>query len=133
MVIKISTLLELTIEGLPPTVNQMYRTARTGARYKRPEVQEWQDGVAAVMRRMWQSKPPYTGDVGVKILFTVNNKKRWDIDNRLKALLDCLQSARVIQDDSQISGIQAGKTLTADTSSTYIEVHQYEYPTKDKR
>lgn len=124
---KISTLLELTIEGLPPTVNQMYRTARTGARYKRPDVQEWQDEVSAVMRRTWQGKPPYTGVVGVTVLFTVNNKKRWDIDNRLKALFDCLQAARVIKDDAQISGIQADKTLTGDTSSTYIEVHQYEY------
>ena len=66
------------------------------------------------------------------MIFTVNNKRRWDIDNRLKALFDCLEDARVIKDDAQVSGIQADKTLTGDTSSTYIEVHQYEYPTKGK-
>ena len=35
---------------------------------------------------------PYTEEVEVHVLFKVKRNRRWDIGNRLKFLLDCLQS-----------------------------------------
>ena len=119
-----SILLSLEFEGLPPSVNAMYRTGRGSARYKKPEVSEWQDEVASIMRQAWNKTRPYTGDVDVHILFTVGNKRRWDVDNRLKALLDCLAHGGVIKDDSQISGILALRKA-GEASSTKIEVREY--------
>ena len=52
-----------------------------------------------------QTKEPFTGAVAVFITFYTNNKRRWDIDNRVKALLDCLEKAGIIQDDSQIDAL----------------------------
>ena len=98
----------MNIEGLPPTVNQMYRTGRNSARYKRPEVSDWQEETAEKIREAW-SKEAYTGHVEVDIVFTMKGNRRWDIDNRLKSLLDCLELASVIRDDSQIWGISAHK------------------------
>ena len=119
-----SILLSLEFEGLPPSVNAMYRTSRGSKRYKKPEVSEWQDEIASLMRRAWDKPRPYTGEVEIHILFTVSNKHRWDVDNRLKALLDCLAHGGVIKDDTQISGILALRRQ-GETSRTKIEVREY--------
>ena len=97
-------LLELEFEGLPPTVNHMYRGAR-GWRYLTAETIEFQTRISALMSSEYQTKEPFTGAVAVFIRFYTNNKKRWDIDNRVKALLDCLEKAGIIQDDSQIDAL----------------------------
>ncbi len=81
-----SSLLRLELEGLPPSVNQMYRTGKSGTRYKRSEVSDWQEETALMLGKAWD-KDPYTGNVEVYIVFTMKNNRRWDIDNRLKALL----------------------------------------------
>ncbi len=81
-----SSLLRLELERLPPSVNQMYRTGRYGTRYKRSEVSDWQEETALMLGKAWD-KDPYTGNVEVYIVFTMKNNRRWDIDNRLKALL----------------------------------------------
>ena len=50
-------LLTLELEGLPPSVNAMYRTGKGAQRYKKAEVSEWQDEVARVMRQAWNNPP----------------------------------------------------------------------------
>ncbi len=102
-----SSLLRIELEGLPPSVNQMYRTNRRGSRYKRVEVSLWQSEISEMINEAWGNKPPYTGNVEVHIVFTVKGNRRWDIDNRLKSLIDCLQEGGAIKDDSQIWGIVA--------------------------
>ena len=119
-------LLRLVIAGLPPTANQMYRTGRQGQRYKRAEVEEWQSEVAERMRQEWNKPLAFMGEVEVRIEFRVKGGRRWDIDNRLKALLDCLEYGRVIKDDAQIARIQASR-VTGTESETVIEMREYSY------
>ncbi len=108
-------LLTLEVPGLPPTVNSMYRNSGTH-RYKREEVTEWQEDIAALMAEHYSGRsPPFTGRVSVVIEFVVKTRKTWDIDNRLKALLDCLEIAGAIENDSQIDSLHVTRKRGRDT------------------
>ena len=119
-----NTLLRLEIEGLPPSVNQMYRTGRRGNRYKRADVEEWQSETANAIRSAWNKPRPYEEEVEVRVIFTVKGNRRWDVDNRLKALLDCLEDGGAIKDDAQIWGIIASR-VNGEESGTIIEMRKY--------
>ena len=94
-------LLRLELDGLPPTVNHMHITAR-GRRFRTQECKDYQEYVSGVLRYSWGTKAPYSGRAALTVIFTAPNRRRWDIDNRVKALQDCLITAGVIKDDSQI-------------------------------
>ena len=94
-------LIFLALKGLPPTVNQMYRSFRN-RRYKTQETRDFQDNLVRILKLLWGDKPCFTGRAGLRLSFSQKDKRRWDIDNRVKALQDCLQAAGVIKDDAQI-------------------------------
>ena len=96
--------LELELLGLPPTVNHMYRTGYR-SRYKTLEVREYQQYAVNKLREAWQGRKALSGRIEMRLIFTTDNRHRWDIDNRVKALQDCLSIAGVIQDDSQLDAL----------------------------
>ena len=117
-------LLNLEISGLPPTVNHMYKNYGS-RRYKQPEVTEWQEETAALMSEQWRSgSPPYSGRASVSIEFTVKARRAWDIDNRLKALLDCLEIAGILKNDNQIDSLQVTR-CKGNVDSTRIILMEY--------
>ena len=95
-------IIKVNLLGLPPTVNHLYRTSRNGIRYKTPQGREWQSTTAAIMAMAKTNHKPYSGDVALEVLFRTADRRRWDMDNRIKALQDCLAMAGVIEDDRQI-------------------------------
>ena len=119
------TLLELELPGLPPTVNHLYRSMKSGRRYKTAEGRDYQEQVSALMRVAVQGELPNTHSLELEILFTVKDKRRWDIDNRVKALQDCISLAGIIADDAQVDILhverQRGKQAT-----TYLEINALE-------
>ena len=125
-------LLTLCFDGVPPTANSMYRNSGTH-RYKRQEVTEWQDEIAGLMREQWNRnavtpgavEAPCCRSVEVQIEFTVKGRYRWDIDNRLKALLDCLEIGGILANDNQIDSLKVTRTR-GNKDSTRIIVLEYE-------
>lgn len=117
-----NVLLSLEFEGLPPTVNTMYRNSGS-RRYKRQEVQDWQEDIAGLMSELWHGKP-YHRRAQVSIKFTTKDKRNWDIDNRIKVLLDCLQIAGVLLNDNQIDGLNV-RRHRGDQNKTLISVMEF--------
>ena len=70
----------------------MYRSMRGGQRYKVAECRDYQSQVSGLMRSKWQGKP-YLG------------REEWDIDNRVKALQDCLIASGVLKDYCKIDNL----------------------------
>jgi len=119
-----TTLLSLEFEGLPPTVNTMYRSSGTYT-YKQQDVKDWQEDIAGLLNEQWTAgKVPYNERIAVKIEFTVKGKKAWDIDNRIKALLDCLEMAGVIMNDNQIDSLHVTRHR-GDKNKTKITLMEY--------
>ncbi|MBQ9419809.1 MAG: RusA family crossover junction endodeoxyribonuclease [Synergistaceae bacterium] len=111
-------LLRIELEGLPPSVNHMYMDARR-RRFRTLECRNYQDHVVEEIKSRW-NKPMFTGRVALKVKLTTNNRRRWDLDNRLKALQDCLEMAEVIKNDSQIDLILISREYTKENSTTLI-------------
>ena len=94
-------LLRLELNGLPPTVNHMHINAR-GRRFRSQKCVAYQDYAVNEISRCRTELWPFLGRVALTLIFTAPDKRRWDIDNRVKALQDCLTMAGIIKDDSQI-------------------------------
>lgn len=120
-----TVLLSLELEGLPPTVNHIYRSARHGWRFKTASCVKYQEEVSNAMRILWD-KEAYGGRVSLNIKFTVRDRRKWDIDNRVKALQDCLELAGVIKNDSQIDELHVMREH-GNVSKTSIKLLAYQY------
>ena len=116
-------LLELEIEGLPPTVNHLYRTGRAGFRYKTELGRKYQEQVSLLLAENWQGQPPYSEDVELRIEFKVKSRRKWDIDNRVKALQDCLNMAKILQDDSQVQILHVERSK-GEADMTRLEIRR---------
>ena len=117
-------LLDLEFEGLPPTVNHIYRGAK-GWRYLTQETRDFQDRITALLREQWQDKDTFTGPVFLSIYFYPSNKRRWDIDNRVKALQDCLEKAGIIHDDSQIDALFVKREHAKKNATTRLILREW--------
>ena len=70
----------------------------------------------------------------LSILFETSNRRRWDIDNRVKALQDCLSAAGVIHEDTQIEElhmkrIHGSKMATMIILNHTMDLSNYEMKT----
>ena len=92
---------QITLAGLPPTVNHLYRTAANGRRYKTRAGRNWQRDATGILRCAW-AREPYGGDVELRVYLVAADRRKWDIDNRVKAVQDCLQAGGVLKDDRQV-------------------------------
>lgn len=89
---------------LPPTSNNMFFNRPHGGRGKTTEYKAWREAAAWAIKT--QRPPLFKGDVCITLLIerpTVTS----DLDNRIKACCDALQSAGVIENDNRIIDIHA--------------------------
>ena len=96
------------IDSLPPTVNNLYGHLRRTV-YKKPEVRKWQNDTINLMRSIWNNKPALNSPLELFITFTAKDHRKWDIDNRIKPLQDCLERAGIILNDRLIEALHVRK------------------------
>ena len=89
----------------PPTVNHSSGPTSNGGRYLTPEHKAFRNEVTL---RTVAAGSPTLGDarLAVEIHLTPPDKRRFDLDNRLKAVLDALQLCNVYDNDEQIDELR---------------------------
>lgn len=92
----------------PPSANTYYRSVLMG---KHPRViisrkgREYSEDVQGYIGHQF-NRPPLEGRLAVQIMAHAPTRRAFDVDNRLKPLLDALQKARVFLDDGQIDDLR---------------------------
>lgn len=111
-------MIEIILPLLPPSVNHYWLTSGK-RRYISAAGQSFR---AEVFHAVKGAK--ITGRLQCVVELTANNKRRWDLDNRIKALLDALQHAGAFSDDSQVDRLVVYRMPVSDANKTRVVLSQ---------
>lgn len=90
----------------PPSVNNMFINGKAGkGRFLAPRYRAWKTEAGYLARS--QSKEHIAGPFAVQINAVRPDKRRRDIDNCIKPIVDLLVSLGFVEDDSEMQTIQA--------------------------
>lgn len=103
-----NTAVTFTATGCP-IPKQSFRVGKNGG-YTDPRVTRWQDNIAAEAHQAMYQRDVMEGPVEVYIDFYLPDRRRRDIDNLSKAVLDACNGI-VWQDDQQIVSLHLNKYL----------------------
>lgn len=95
----------ISLPVVPPSANVMWRHGR-GKTYRAPKYKNWLNTMGLIAKSQMRGQPTWAAPVKVSILMR-RPRKNSDLDNRIKPLLDLLQSAGVIANDKLVVGINA--------------------------
>lgn len=112
------------LDGLSPTINHYYmRTGR--AIFKNAKARAWQEAAEILLKTVWGKQPAYAGAVKLRIIFEAKTRRKWDMDNRIKPLQDCLEHAGVIVNDNQVEILHAERQHgRKDMTHVFLEDYQ---------
>lgn len=101
------TLLELRTVFLelpmPPSVNEAWHHVEsTGGKALTDEHRQFRTNVISNVRRVMRRDGPLLGRIECTLLLCFADRRRTDIDNRVKPTFDALTKAKAYADDSQI-------------------------------
>ena len=118
----------IEVPDIPPSVNHAYGTNfKTGARYLKSAGRKFQELVAWHCLAFVKPGILFQKErLKVEIEVYFDNKRRCDLDNRLKVLLDALEYARVLKDDSQIDDLRIVRKY-AEKKKTKITISEIKY------
>jgi crossover junction endodeoxyribonuclease RusA len=107
----------------PPTINHYYGLTRTGQRFIGKKGTEFRKQVVELLREIPESSNTLGKDVRIQVwieVFCPDRRKR-DLDNIKKPLLDSLTHAGVWEDDCQVDDIRSVRCEV--TKGGYVRVH----------
>ncbi len=85
----------------PPTVNNYYKTARNGHKYLDKKVRKYRDLVAEAISEQAPGLT-LTEQLFMEVYLFPPDRRKRDLDNYMKGLLDGITIAGLWEDDSQI-------------------------------
>ena len=122
-------MIEMTLPW-PPSVNSYWRHPSSGALAGRNLISEqgraYRSEVVAhaILQRMVNSA--LSGRLAIEIQAFPPDKRRRDLDNILKALLDSITHAGIIEDDSQFDAIAIARRECLKPGRVEIKIFQLE-------
>ena len=115
-----SELVCVTVAGIPESVNHIWRGTRGGRHYKTAKARDFESLLTRALRAGRRPDGVYDGAVRLVMVIGRKTKRRYDLDNRIKSVQDCLAPAGIIADDSQVVEISARKILAEEDTTTVI-------------
>ena len=115
-----SELVCVTVAGIPESVNHIWRGTRGGKHYKTAKAKNFEFLLTHALRAGRRLDGVYDGAVRLVMMIGRKTKRRYDLDNRIKSVQDCLAPAGIIADDSQVVEISARKILADEDATTVI-------------
>ena len=114
-------ILKFTIEGQPKPKPRM--TRKSWFMYKK----YWDYinlQVKEILKRNRSEKIKMrTNDITCLIIFKRKTKRRADIDNLIKTVLEIFEKAKIIKNDNQVIGITAKVEYDVEEPRTYVEIY----------
>lgn len=105
----------------PPSVNH-YWAARGNARYISPQARAWQREAMAMIRQQVGRPRPFTVPVAIVLAAHPPDNRRRDLDNLLKATLDLLVAANILDDDHLVWELHVLRRDPVGRNRAYIHV-----------
>jgi len=107
----------------PPSVNRYWRSVN-GRVLVSADGRAFRDSAAIFAKSVLRGAKPLTGRLSVRIELSPPDRRRRDIDNVLKALLDSMTYAGVWIDDSQIDELSIKRIPMIPGGSVCVHVAQ---------
>lgn len=105
----------------PPTINSYYKITKHGQRYLDKKVREFRASVAECVYEQMPDVTLYDSIFMEVFLFPPDRRKR-DLDNYMKGLLDALTEAGLWEDDSLINQLHIYRGVIVTGGSVRIEL-----------
>lgn len=107
----------------PPSVNDYYKQTRAGARYLDKKVRVYRQDVAEAINEQIPGLT-LTDQLCVEVTLYMPDRRKRDLDNYMKGLLDALTIADVWEDDSQIDQLQIYRGELVKTGAVKLEINE---------
>jgi crossover junction endodeoxyribonuclease RusA len=88
----------------PPSVNHYWKSSGK-RRYISPQARQWLEEALWLLTKARDTRPTIQGEVAVSITVYPPDRRKRDLDNLLKPILDALAKSGVIEDDYQVAGL----------------------------
>ena len=107
----------------PPSVNTYWRS-NGKRRYISPAGVKFTEEVSLIVK---MQKPKTFADkqVAISVMIHPRSKRKFDLDNTLKAILDALMKAGMYDDDSQIEYIEIARGEQIDGGKAVVYLYDY--------
>lgn len=105
----------------PPTVNSYYKVTRNGQRYLDKKVKAFR---AAVEQEVNEQAPGLTLDdrLFLEVYLYPPDRRKRDLDNYMKGLLDALTNSELWEDDSLIDQLHIYRGETVSEGAVRVEI-----------
>lgn len=100
----------ITLANLPPSVNHLYRHTKGGKTYRTKDYLTWINGETWTASAQLRGQHRFVGPVYITLAMK-RPRSNADLDNRIKGVLDLLQSIEAIDNDKHVMGVNAFWTV----------------------
>lgn len=105
----------------PPSVNTYYRRSQYST-YMSKKGREFSKDVATLLKDKMLDQELISSRLSVTLELSAPNRRKYDIDNRIKAALDALQKGGLFVDDEQIDRLVTSRLEIDENKKGYCNV-----------